>query len=166
MPNNIQSCSSTNRRCSQRRSRDIKSLPQQELHGQNTHYNSHPQQQELNTHSQPGSAQSATATSPTQMSSSNGDPRSPAGNTTLFSLATESANDRHHSSYNPQFSPKLTETEGTTGNPVIRRTGEHFRAAEVDGTGNIRSTIAGHGNIPQIQRGGSPTTAEVDGRVG
>ncbi len=65
-----------------------------------------------------------------------------------------------------QFSPTVTEVDGTMGNPGIPVNGGHGGPIEIDGTiGNPGVPTGGHGITQQMQPGGSPSAAEIDGRM-
>lgn len=60
----------------------------------------------------------------------------------------------------------VTEVDGTMGNPGIPANAIHGVPTEVDGTmGNPGIPAGGHGIEHQMMPGGSPSAAEIDGRI-
>lgn len=60
----------------------------------------------------------------------------------------------------------MTEVDGTSGNPGVPTDARHGVPTEVDGTmGNPGMPAGGHGIEYQMMPGGSPSAAEIDGRM-
>ena len=68
--------------------------------------------------------------------------------------------------YKAPLSPMVTEVDGTMGNPGVPASATHGVPTEVDGTmGNPGIPAGGHGIEHQMVPGGSPSAAEIDGRI-
>lgn len=131
------------------------SVPQQEQ--QYTQYPG-PHQQ-----AQPYFPPPASAVSP--QSTGANDPRFSAANASLLSSQPSEPEPRQ-SYYKPPHSPTVTEVDGTSGNRGVQANGSHGVPTEVDGTmGNPGIPSGGHGIEYQMMPGGSPSAAEIDGRV-
>ena len=105
----------------------------------------------------------ASAVSP--QSTGANDPRFSTANTSLFS-SRPSEPDQRQSYYKPPFSPTVTEVDGTMGNPGVPTDITHGVPTEVDGTmGNPGIPTGGHGIEHQMMPGGSPSAAEIEGRM-
>lgn len=60
----------------------------------------------------------------------------------------------------------ITEVDATMGNPGVPTEASHGVPSEVDGTmGNPGVPAGGHGIEYQMMPGGSPSAAEIDGRI-
>ena len=106
----------------------------------------------------------ASAVSP--MSTGANDPRFSTANASLFS-SRPSEPDQRQSYSKPPLSPMVTEVDGTMGNPGVPTDTTHGVPTEVDGTmGNPGIPTGGHGIEYQMMPGGSPSAAEIDGRMG
>lgn len=100
-------------------------------------------------------------------------PQSTGANDPRFSLATTSPfsprpsePEQRQSYYKPPLSPTITEVDGTMGNPSVPTAVTHGAPTEVDGTmGNPGVPAGGHGIEHQMMPGGSPSAAEIDGRM-
>lgn len=105
----------------------------------------------------------ASAVSP--QSTGANDPRLSTANTSLFS-SRPSEPEQRQSYYKPPFSPTVTEVDGTMGNPGVPTGITHGVPTEVDGTmGNPGIPAGGHGIAYQMMPGGSPSAAEIEGRM-
>ena len=106
---------------------------------------------------------SASAVSPQTPTTS--DPRFSTANTSLLS-PRPSEPEQRKSYYKPPLSPTVTEVDGTLGNPGVPAETSHGVPTEVDGTmGNPGVPAGGHGIEYQMMPGGSPSAAEIEGRV-
>ena len=131
------------------------SVPQQEQ--QHVEYPG-PHQQ-----AQPYFSPPASTVSP--QSTSANDPRFSTANAILLSSRpSESEQKQYH--YKAPVSPTVTEVDGTMGNPGIPTEVAHGVPTEVDGTmGNPGVPASGHGIDLQLMPGGSPSAAEIEGRM-
>lgn len=93
------------------------------------------------------------------------DPRFSTANASLLS-SRPSEPEQRQSYYKAPLSPMVTEVDGTMGNPGIPANAIHGVPTEVDGTmGNPGIPAGGHGILHQMMPGGSPSAAEIDGRI-
>ena len=144
---------------------DYQSIPQPDQ--QNTQYPG-PHQQ-----AQSYFPPSASAVSP--QSSTGNDPRFSTANASFLSSSQQQPSEpdrRKNESYNAPLSPlTTTEVDGTTGNPgavpsEATTIAHGAPPTEVDGTmGNPGIPIGGHGIEYQLMPGGSPSAAEMEGRM-
>ena len=133
-------------------------------------YQSIPQQEQQYTqypgpHQQAQSYLSPPASIVSPQSPGADDPRSSTADASLLS-GRPSEPEQRQSYYKPPHSPTVTEVDGTMGNPGIPTSGAHGVPTEVDGTmGNPGVPAGGHGIEYQMMPGGSPSAAEIDGRM-
>ncbi len=105
----------------------------------------------------------ASAVSP--QSTGANDPRFSTANASLLS-SRPSEPEQRQSYYKPPLSPTITEVDGTAGNPGVPIGVAHGVPTEVDGTmGNPGVPAGGHGIQYQMMPGGSPSAAEMEGRM-
>ena len=93
------------------------------------------------------------------------DPRFSTANASLLS-SRPSEPEQRQSYHKPPLSPTITEVDGTAGNPGVPIGVAHGVPTEVDGTmGNPGIPAGGHGIEYQMMPGGSPSAAEMEGRM-
>ena len=105
----------------------------------------------------------ASAVSP--QSTGANDPRFSAASPSFLS-SRPSEPEQRQSYYKPPLSPSISEVDAKMGNPGVPNNVAHGVPAEVDGTiGNPGIPAGGHGIEYQMMPGGSPSAAEIDGRM-
>ena len=133
-------------------------------------YQSVPQQEQQNTQ-YPGPHQQAQSYFPPPASAVS--PQSTGANDPHFSTANASPlssrpsePEQQQNFYKAPLSPAITEVDATMGNPSVPTDVKHGVPTEVDGTmGNPGIPAGGHGIEYQMMPGGSPSAAEMEGKM-